>query len=286
MISHALVVNLSMMASKNTSGHCYIKHLTMLFATSKSMATGVCYGNEISKTPFARFQSVLSITGYFFSNGTGRCTSTSSSHLDCEQLHSSSTSLAKLCTGLLIMFSVLTWSITWTISSYSKILTQSSLGPSRHILAWQRTPRSGRTDRLSILWELKSILIKWSLVYLKTNMIGQLMRYNDYSPLVQSLIVHSRNSLASFHSAPGLFLLVDVSSAISSIYSNVCHTYTPMLYVILLPLHVKTYSGPTILLINSTRPKVTIHNDASGVTGIWDWWNKLHADSTRLPRDY
>src|SRR5579859_6587811 len=224
MISHALVANLSMMVSKNISGRCHIRRLTMLFATSKSMATGVCYGNEISKTPFAKFRSVLSITGYFFSNGTGRCTSTSSSHLDCEQLHSSSTSLVKLCTGLLIMFLVSTWSITWTISSYSMIPTQSSLGPSRHILAWQRTPRSGRTDGLSISRELNSILIKWSLVYLKTNMIGQLMQYNDYSPLVQSLIVHLRNSSASFHSAPGLLLLVDLSSAISSIYSNVCHT--------------------------------------------------------------
>src|SRR5579859_511598 len=177
--------------------------------------------------PFAKFQSVLLITGYFFSNGTGRRTSTSSSHLDCQQLHSSSTSLAKLCTGLLIMFSFSTLSITSTISSYSMIPTQSSLGPSRHIAAWRRTPRSGRMDGLSISQELNSILIKWSLVYLKTNMIGQLMQYNDYSPLVQSLIVRSRNSSASFHSAPGLFLLVDLSSAISSIYSNVCHTYTP-----------------------------------------------------------
>src|SRR5579859_3303056 len=243
MISHALVANLSMMVSKKISGHCYIKHLMMLFATSKSMATGVCYGNEISKTPFVRFQSVLSITGYFFSNGTGRCTSTSSSHLDCEQLHSSSTSLVKLCTGLLIMFSVLTWSTTSMISSYSMIPTQSSLAPSRHILAWRRTPRSGRMDGLSVLWELHSILIKWLLVYLKTNMIRQFMQYNDYSLRVQSLIVRSRNSSASFHSAPGLFLLVDLSSAISSIYSNICHTYTPMLCVILLPLHIETCSG-------------------------------------------
>src|SRR5579859_7737001 len=105
MISHALAANLSMMVSKNNSGHCHIKRLIMLFSTSKSMATGVCYRNKISKTPFARFQSVLLITGYSFSNGTGRCTSISSSHLDCEQLHSSSTSLAKLCTGLLILFS-------------------------------------------------------------------------------------------------------------------------------------------------------------------------------------
>src|SRR5579859_6993898 len=41
-----------------------------------------------------------------------------------------------------------------------------------------------------------------------------------------------------------------------------------------------------VLLINSTRPKVTIHNDVSGVKGIGGWWDKLHAYSTRLPRDY
>src|SRR5579859_6793836 len=143
-------------------------------------------------------------------------------------------------------------------------------------------------DGLLISRELNSILIKWSLVYLKTNMIGQLMQYNDYSPLVQSLIVRSRNSSASFHSAPGLFLLVDLSSAISSIYSkclshlhpHAMHNITPaarrdlLWWMTLLP----QWSG--VSLINSTRPKVTIHNDASGIKGIGGWWDKLHAYST------
>jgi hypothetical protein len=41
-----------------------------------------------------------------------------------------------------------------------------------------------------------------------------------------------------------------------------------------------------VLLINPTRPKVTIHTDASGVKGIGGWWDESHAYSARLPTDY
>jgi hypothetical protein len=39
-----------------------------------------------------------------------------------------------------------------------------------------------------------------------------------------------------------------------------------------------------ILMINPARPRIVIHNDASGVKGIGGWWDKHHAYSTRLPK--
>jgi hypothetical protein len=85
---------------------------------------------------------------------------------------------------------------------------------------------------------------------------------------------------------PFLRNLFNLLQRLSHLHPHAMRNITPaarrdlLWWMTLLP----QWSG--VLLINSTRPKVTIHNDASGVKGIGGWWDKLHAYSTRLPRDY
>src|SRR5579859_1150384 len=242
-ISHTHMANLSMTVSKNIMGHWYTRRLMTPFASFKSMAIDVSCGSAILKTPFARSQSVLSITGYFFLNGMERFTSISFSHSDCAQRHFSSIFSAKLCIGSSNGYIVSISYTTWTITSSSMTLTRSSLAPLRPISAWQRIPKKEWMDGSSTSQELNSIPIRWSHVYLKTNTTEQQAEYSDYSPLAQSLIVPSRNFSAFFRSVLELFPWDDPSSAISSTYSNGCHISTPVQCGIYLPLHAETCSG-------------------------------------------
>src|SRR5579859_1997161 len=185
MTSPTPLASQSTMVFLNTMGTSCIKQLMMPYNSFKNMVIQRYYESGISRMPFARFRSVLSTTGYSFSNGRESYPLTFSYHLDYVRRHSFSIYSARdyigSRTGSLAELSF----IIWMTSYLSMILIQSSSILSLRTLASQRISRNERMDGLLISQALNLTLISWRLDCQKTNTIVPPEVYKIYSPLAQ-----------------------------------------------------------------------------------------------------